>query len=88
MPFGIQRMPSGRLASVMTPATSSARLHNAIACTVPMWLCTRRRSAITASQRPGSSRVIVGAIVAKYGAFQHTARENSQPPSGQPENRR
>ena len=38
IPFGIQRMPFGSDASTINPAVSSARLHIAIACTVPMWL--------------------------------------------------
>ena len=43
MPFGSQRIYSGIEISVSVPAASSARLHIAIACTVPMWLVTRRR---------------------------------------------
>ncbi len=65
MPRGIQRIDVGRLASVITPATSSARLHRAIACTVPRWLVTLRRWRMVASQRPGSSRVMRGLMVAK-----------------------
>jgi hypothetical protein len=86
MPLGIQRMPDGSEASVITPAHSSARLHSAIAWTVPIWLWTRRRSAMVASQRPGSSRVMVGRIDPKYGAFRHTTRLNSQLPNGRRSN--
>src|SRR3546814_19314999 len=40
MPLGIQRIDGGRLASIDRPPVSSARLHSAIACTVPMRLAT------------------------------------------------
>src|SRR5690606_8540963 len=80
---GIQRIEGGRLASVIRPATSSARLHMAIACTVPMWLLTLRRWRIVPSQRPGCSMVMRGAMLAKYGALKQTARENSHWPAGQ-----
>ena len=83
MPLGIQRMSAGMVASVITPAPSSARLHSAIACTVPMWLCTRRRSRMRTSQRPGSSATKRGAIVAKYGALRQTSREKIKWPVGQ-----
>ncbi|KOS93453.1 hypothetical protein DM45_3234 [Burkholderia mallei] len=36
MPLGIQRMPSGIDTCVISPATSSAALHSAIAWIVPM----------------------------------------------------
>jgi len=65
MRLGIQRIEGGRLASTMSPPASSARLHRAIACTVPMWLLTRRRCAMRASQRPGSRTVMRGAMLAK-----------------------
>jgi len=65
MPLGIQRIDGGKVASVMTPAASSARLHSAIACTVPMWLWTRRRSRMRTSQRFGASDTMRGAMVPK-----------------------
>ena len=40
MPLGIQRLPAGMLASASAPIAASRPLHSAIACTVPMWLCT------------------------------------------------
>src|SRR5690606_29195289 len=83
MPRGIQRIDGGRLASVISPATGWARWHIAIACTVPMWLVTRRRWWIRPSQRPGSSTVMRGEMLAKWGALKHTARENSHWPAGQ-----
>ncbi|QNG70706.1 hypothetical protein NIPOLPBK_03948 [Stenotrophomonas maltophilia] len=58
-------MPFGSEASTISPAVSSARLHIAIACTVPMWLRTLRRSASVPSQRPCSRRVMRGAMLAK-----------------------
>jgi len=65
MPLGIQRIDDGIVASVTRPPDSSARLHNAIACTVPRWLLTLRRWWIVASQRPGSSTSMRGAMLAK-----------------------
>ena len=43
MPLGSQRIAGGIVISVIVPAASSARLHIAIACTVPMWFVTARR---------------------------------------------
>jgi hypothetical protein len=43
MPLGNQRIDSGIETSVRVPAASSARLHIAMACTVPMWFVTARR---------------------------------------------
>ena len=65
MPFGIQRIDAGMLTSQVRPPTNSARLHNAIACTLPMWLLTLRRCAIDAMPRPGSSDWIRGVMLAK-----------------------
>ena len=65
MLFGIQRMLRGHEASVMVPATSSHRLAIAMACTVPMWLVTRRRLRKCASERPGSSTSKTGRIERK-----------------------
>ena len=65
MPFGIQRMSSGIDASVITPAHNSARLHKAMACTLPMWFCMLRRCGMRASQRPGSSATMVGWMLPK-----------------------
>src|SRR6185437_1627789 len=87
MPLGIQRIEAGMLASVSMPPLSSARLHSAIACTVPMWLCTRRRSRIAISQRPGASATKRGAMVAKYGALKQISRPYSQRPAGHRESR-
>ena len=47
-----------------------------------MWFSTARRLRIRTSQRPGRSSAIAGRIVAKYGAFRHTSRPNSQRPPG------
>ena len=82
MPFGIHRLPAGMLASASAPIAASSPLHSAIACTVPRWLCTRRRSGITSSARSGSMTVNRGRMVAKYGALNANARENTRSPSG------
>ena len=65
MPLGIQRIEGGRLASTISPPASSARLHMAIAWTVPMWLRTARRSRSVALQQPGSSCAMRGRIEPK-----------------------
>ena len=45
-------MEPGIETSVNVPAASSARLHMAIACTVPMWLVTLRRFFIETRASP------------------------------------
>src|SRR3546814_15334487 len=88
MPLGIQRIDGGRLASIAMPPVSSARLHSAIACTVPMWLVTARRWRRLATQRLGYSSSMRGRMLAKKGALQLTARAISQWLEGQRERRR
>ena len=65
MPLGIQRIEGGIETSVARPAVSSAALHSAIACTVPMWFWTLRRCAKAATQRPGSSTSSTAELLAK-----------------------
>src|SRR5262249_13846271 len=88
MPFGIQRIASGIVASVARPPASSAMLHSAIACTLPIWLRTARRSRMRTTQRPGSSPSPCGVIESQYDARRHTSRENSQRPGVEPPRRR
>ena len=69
MPFGIQRLSRGIVASASAPIAASRPLHSAIACTVPMWLCT---AAALRDHQLGVVRPITvnrGRMVAKYGAF-------------------
>ena len=70
------------MASARAPIAASSPLHSAIACTVPMWLCTARRFGITSSTWFGSSTVKRGRIVAKYGALRANAKEKIRSPSG------
>ncbi len=49
-----------------------------------MWLVTRRRFRIDTTARPGTSSSNLGEIEAKYGARQHTSRENNQRPAPVP----
>ena len=65
MPLGIQRIDAGMLASQASPPVNSARLHSAMACTVPRWLVTARRWRSVAMQRPGSSTSMRGAMLEK-----------------------
>src|SRR5690606_221740 len=65
MPRGIQRIDGGILTSVVSPPMNSARLHRAMACTVPRWLLTRRRWRRVASPRPGASDTIRGPMLEK-----------------------
>lgn len=82
MPLGIQRIEAGMLTSVTSPPVNSARLHKAMACTVPRWLVTLRRWLMVASARLGFSNVIFGLMLPKYGALKQISRENSQRPDG------
>src|SRR3954463_890082 len=88
MPFGIQRCVAGSETSIVVPAASSARLQQAIAWNVPMWLCTARRFLARTSPRPGARSTKTGRTGRKYGASQQTARENSRSPRGSRETRR
>ena len=65
MPWGIQRLSRGIVDSASAPIAASRPLHNAIAWTVLMWLCTPRRLRITSSARLGSITVKRGRMVAK-----------------------
>ena len=85
MPFGIQRRSRGMVDSASAPIAASRPLHSAIACTVLMWLWTRRRLVITSSARLGSITVNRGRIVAKYGAFWLKASEKIRSPRGSAE---
>src|SRR5687767_291080 len=82
MPFGSQRIEAGIETSVIVPAASSARLHIAIACTVPMWFVTPRRFLIETRANPGRNSSKRGLMVAKYGALKQTKREKSVLPNG------
>lgn len=81
MPFGIQRLSAGTVASASAPIAASSPMHNAIACTVLRWLCTLRRSGITSSARLGRSATKRGRIEAKYGACCTKANEKSRVPT-------
>ena len=65
MPFGIQRRSRGIVDSASAPMAASRPLHSAIACTVPMWLCTPRRFGMTSSTWSGSITVNRGRMEAK-----------------------
>src|SRR5689334_8627191 len=88
MPRGIQRCVAGVVASASTPIAYSARLQDAMACTVPRWLCTSHQLRSDTSARPGSRVRIIGAAVRKYGARSHTAALTRRRPGHEPENRR
>ncbi|MGN8157238.1 hypothetical protein ACS8YF_01040 [Salinisphaera sp. SWV1] len=47
----------------------------AIACAVPIWLCSHRRLPSAAAQKLGSTRFTRGVMVAKYGARRQIAGE-------------
>ena len=83
MPLGIQRLSAGIVASASAPIAASRPLHSAIACTVPMWLCTPRRFGITSSAWFGRISVNRGRMVAKYGAFCANSSEKIRLPGGQ-----
>ena len=51
MAFGIQRCVVGTVASI--PVAISAALHDAIACTVDKWLCTKNHLGTVTSAQPG-----------------------------------
>ena len=88
MPFGIHRLSAGIVASASAPIAASSPLHSAIAWTVPMWLCTRRRLGITSSAWLGRMTVKRGRMVAKYGARCEHEREHAsaddRPDHGEP----
>ena len=79
-PWGSSAGPRGMVASASAPIAASSPLHSAIACTVPMWLCTRRRLGITSSAWSGSMTVKRGRMEAKYGALRLKANEKTRSP--------
>ena len=52
-----------------------------------MWLVTDRRFLMVTTLFPGRSVWNRGRMLAKYGAFQQTSRENSHLPAGSDDNR-
>ena len=65
MAFGIQRCVVGTVASISMPMAISAALHDAMACTVCRWLCTKNHFGTSTSARPGSMRLTWGSTEAK-----------------------
>jgi hypothetical protein len=53
------------VASISIPIAASAALHDAIACTVPRWLCRKNHFGTVTSASPGSMRTTCGVIDAK-----------------------
>jgi hypothetical protein len=82
MAFGIQRCVVGTVASI--PVAISAALHDAIACTVDKWLCTKNHLGTVTSAQPGSIRTTCGNTEAKYGTVAMAAVENRRLPPGRP----
>ena len=65
MAFGIQRWLVGTVASMSMPIAISAALHDAMACTVCRWLCTKNHLGTSTSASPGSIRLTCGSTEAK-----------------------
>ena len=84
--FGIQRWVVGTVASISMPIAISAALHDAMACTVCRWLCTKNQLGTSTSARPGSIRLTWGSTEAKYGTRAIAATENSRLPPGRSDN--
>jgi hypothetical protein len=55
--LGIQRWLVGTVASMSMPMAISAALHDAMACTVCRWLCTKNHLGTSTSAKPGSMRL-------------------------------
>src|SRR4051794_5740449 len=84
MRWGIQRLSGGMLASARAPIAASSPLQRAMACTVPRWLWTRRRSRMTSSAWCGSITVKRGPMMRRYGARRAKRNENARSPAGTP----
>ena len=82
--FGIHRCVVGTVASISMPIAISAALHDAMACTVDRWLCTKNHFGTVTSANPGSIRTTCGSTDAKYGTRAMAAAENRRLPPGRP----